>query len=259
MFKAITRLLLSPNHLMAQRNIFLFSHMRANTSLFGHILGSHPAIEGYYEMHIGYYSWKSLWRQKLLYLESHKPKTTSHIYFDKLLHDYCVVSPEILARPSTQSIFMLRGPEKAIKSIVGLYQKIDPLHEYAKVDGAVSYYIKRVGELAKISSSFPNDYYYLDAEDLIESSSKTLGALSNWLGLVQPLSHEYQLFNKTGAPQAGDPSDLMNTGRINKIQHNYSDIDLPTHLLFNAECAYQSARECIMRKQSIKQEKLHSS
>ena len=34
--------------------IFLLSHMRAFTSLAGHILGSHPAINGYFEMHISY-------------------------------------------------------------------------------------------------------------------------------------------------------------------------------------------------------------
>jgi hypothetical protein len=28
--------------------------MRALTSLAGHILGSHPQINGYYEMHLGY-------------------------------------------------------------------------------------------------------------------------------------------------------------------------------------------------------------
>jgi hypothetical protein len=247
MLKAIARLLSNPRHLLAHRNIFLFSHMRANTSLFGHILGSHPDIEGYYEMHIGYYSWKSLWRQKLLYLESHKPKATSRIYFDKLLHDYCVVSPEILKRPTTQSIFMMRGPDKTIKSIIGLYQKIDPAHEFARADGAVAYYIKRVEELVDTSNSMPSKYYYLDAEDLIQSSTETLDALGKWLGLSQPLAQEYQLFNKTGAPQAGDPSDLMSTGRINKVQHNYSDIDLPMHLLADADKAYRSARDSLVK------------
>lgn len=34
--------------------IFLLSHMRACTSLAGHILGSHIRINGYFEMHISY-------------------------------------------------------------------------------------------------------------------------------------------------------------------------------------------------------------
>ena len=165
--------------------------------------------------------------------------------FDKLLHDYCVVAPEILARPSTQSIFMLRGPEKTIKSIVGLYQKIDPTHEYAQVEGATAYYINRIKELAELAKSFPNNFYYLDAEDLIEHSTETLQALSKWINLSEPLKPEYQLFNKTGAPQAGDPSDLMNTGHINKKQHNYTNITLPNSLLAQAEEAYKKSRNCI--------------
>jgi len=57
--------------------------MRANTSLFGHILGSSPEINGYYEMHISYYSWKSLIRQKLIYLENHQFKKIPNIYLIK--------------------------------------------------------------------------------------------------------------------------------------------------------------------------------
>jgi len=34
--------------------IYLLSRMRAFTSLAGHILGSHPQINGYYEMHLSY-------------------------------------------------------------------------------------------------------------------------------------------------------------------------------------------------------------
>jgi len=33
--------------------------------LLSHIFGSNPEVEGYYELHMGYYSWKSLLRQKL--------------------------------------------------------------------------------------------------------------------------------------------------------------------------------------------------
>ncbi len=60
-------LITNPPLVLQHRNIFLLSHMRANTSLFGHLMGSHPEVEGYYEMHIGYHSWRSLWRQKLLH------------------------------------------------------------------------------------------------------------------------------------------------------------------------------------------------
>ena len=44
--------------------IFLLSHMRAFTSLAGHILGSHPQINGYYEMHLSYEDAAALDRQR---------------------------------------------------------------------------------------------------------------------------------------------------------------------------------------------------
>lgn len=242
MFAALNQLVRHPKHLLAHRNIFLFSHMRANTSLFGHILGSHPDIEGYYEMHIGYYSWKSLWRQKLLYLENHSLKPTSRFFFDKLLHDYCVVAPDILARPGTRCVFMLRRPEKTIPSIVGLYRKNQPEHEFAQVGGAAAYYMARVGELARLARTMPHGFYYLDAEDLIEHSTETLQALSTWLGLSQPLTPEYRMFSKTGAPQAGDSSDRIKSGTIHKHQHSYPDIDIPSDILGRSRETYLEAR-----------------
>jgi len=240
--KALAQLIQHPNHLLAHRNIFLFSHMRANTSLFGHILGSHPDIEGYYEMHIGYYSWKSLWRQKLLYLENHTLKSGSHYFFDKLLHDYCVVAPDILARPSTRTIFMLRRPDKTIPSIVGLYRKNQPDHAYATAEGAAAYYMERVKELGEIAKTMPHGFYYLDAEDLIEHSTDALSALSSWLTLSQPLTPEYQMFSKTGTPKAGDSSELMRSRTISKQQNSYPDVALLPGTLAQAEQIYQDTR-----------------
>ncbi|MEW6677488.1 MAG: hypothetical protein AB1421_06165 [Pseudomonadota bacterium] len=245
MLAALSQLVRHPHHLVGHRNIFLFSHMRANTSLFGHILGSHPDIEGYYEMHIGYYSWKSLWRQKLLYLENHALKPTSRFFFDKLLHDYCVVAPEILARPGTRCIFMLRRPGKTIPSIVGLYRKNQPEHEFAQVEGAAAYYMARVGELAHLAKTMPHGFYYLDAEDLIERSTETLQALSDWLGLSQPLTPEYRMFSKTGAPQAGDSSDRIKSGTIHKSQSDYSDIPLTPEMQAEAEHIYRETRQLL--------------
>ncbi|MBM4190547.1 MAG: hypothetical protein FJ210_07540, partial [Betaproteobacteria bacterium] len=46
------------------------SHMRAFTSLAGHILGSHPQINGYYEMHISYADAAALDRQLALFQEN---------------------------------------------------------------------------------------------------------------------------------------------------------------------------------------------
>ena len=57
--------------------IFLLSHMRAYTSLAGHILGSHPEINGYYEMHISYENPVALDRQLESYLADDARKYNS--------------------------------------------------------------------------------------------------------------------------------------------------------------------------------------
>ena len=64
--------------------IFLLSHMRAFSSLAGHILGSHPAINGYFEMHISYDDVSALDKQLDVLQEHEALKQNSHNLFDKL-------------------------------------------------------------------------------------------------------------------------------------------------------------------------------
>ncbi|MCK5663710.1 MAG: hypothetical protein KAI17_09495 [Thiotrichaceae bacterium] len=61
--------------------------MPAFSSLIGHILGSHPEINGYYEMHISYQNNCDLFPQEKLYKELKSLKVGSHFLFDKLLHN----------------------------------------------------------------------------------------------------------------------------------------------------------------------------
>ena len=67
--------------------IYLLSHIRAFSSLIGHILGSHAEINGYYEMHISYLKHRDLNQQEKLYKEQESLKAGSHFLFDKLLHN----------------------------------------------------------------------------------------------------------------------------------------------------------------------------
>ena len=109
MFTHFKTLIRHPTLLRRYEQIFLLSHMRANTSLLGHILGASPEIEGYYEMHIGYHSWRSRWRQKLLHFAQHKPKRRGRYMFDKVLHNDHAIAPMFLQ--SSKIIFSLRPPE----------------------------------------------------------------------------------------------------------------------------------------------------
>lgn len=241
----LVRLVTHPKLLLSRETIFLFSHMRANTSVLGHILGSHPEIEGYYEMHKDYPTRESLWRHKLAYLRDQRPKATSHIFFDKLLHDY-TVAPEILESPRTKAIFMLRKPERSIKSIVELFSKKRTGHEYATPEHAARYYADRLNRLAEISKSLPNTVYYLDAESLTEDPLATLASLGTWLALKTPLKAEYTLFSKTGKEKAGDSSECIKLGKLAPQKHGYDHIDIPAALLRDADRIYNECRSKIL-------------
>ncbi|QID18526.1 sulfotransferase [Nitrogeniibacter mangrovi] len=235
-------LLTNPELILHHRNIFLLSHMRANTSLFGHLIGSHPQVEGYYEMHIGYYGWKSLWRQKLLHFKTHSVKPGAHWMFDKVLHDGHHVAPSILARPNSRTLVMLRAPEQSIKSLVALYRKRNPQLPEATPEGATRYYVDRLESLARMARELGPRYFYLDAECLIERTDTTLAALSEWLGFDTPIPSEYDTFSNTGQGNTGDHSSRLKSGKVNRAKSDYSDIVLSDAQMDAAEAAYTQHR-----------------
>jgi hypothetical protein len=161
--------------IVPKKHIFLLSHMRAYTSLFGHIMGSNPAICGYYEMHIGYYSWKSPIRQKLLYFQQESTKPGFSYMFDKILHNEHSVSLDVLNSSRAKSIFCLRQPKDVIPSILKLYARIDPTHEFNSEVFATHYYIKRLAVLEAIAESLEQDFFYFDSDSLKLQSDECLG------------------------------------------------------------------------------------
>jgi hypothetical protein len=233
----------NPRLVLEHRNIFLLSHMRANTSLFGHLVGSHPCIEGYYEMHIGYYGWKSLWRQKLLHFSTHRAKPQSRVMFDKLLHDGHHMDPSLLVRSSTRTIFMTRSAEQSVKSLVALYRKHLPHLPEATVDGATAYYVQRLESLAAIATTPGLSYFYLDAERLIDETATTVQTLSAWLKLPFPIPTTYGTFEQTGRGNTGDHSDRLKSGQVSRQRSDYSDVMLSQAQLEAATSVYARCRQ----------------
>lgn len=236
----------NPALVLRHRNIFLLSHMRANTSLFGHLLGSHPQVEGYYEMHIGYYGWKSLWRQKLLHFAEHQAKPSARFMFDKVLHDGHAVSPALLLRPSSHTVMMLREPGQSIKSLVTLYRGDNKSHlPEASPEGAAQYYIDRLHTLAELAPCLAGRYFYLDAESLVQNTAPALQGIAQWLGLDGPIPTEYQTFTRTGKGDAGDTSHELKSGKISRTAKRYDDIEVPEHCMAEAQARYAQCREIL--------------
>lgn len=233
-----------PKILVPTKQIILISHMRANTSLLGHIIGSHPSVSGYYEQHIGYYSWKSLIRLRLKFSQENPKEKINTIFFDKVLHSDHAISSDVFGSKRNMLLFVLRKPEKTIKSIVAMYQRMDEAHPQANVAEAGKYYIDRVKDIASIAKSYEHkpECYYMDAETIIENADSALNQLTSCFNLTPELTPEYEMFELTGKKKVGDSSDVIKSGKINTSKRNYDDIIIPESILAQAEEAYSNSR-----------------
>jgi hypothetical protein len=227
--------------------IFLLSHMRAYTSLAGHVLGSHPQINGYYEMHLGYEFPAALDRQLDAYLESDVIKSGSRYLFDKLLHNDYVLKPEQLGMVECKILISLAQPERTIQSIAHLYADRNEVeHEYASPEGAARYYIDRLKALADYSREYRQSCFYFDAELWQRAPERLLPKLSQWLELDSPLSERYQIFSQTGKPLKGDSSPRIQGGCIDRSASDYSHVVAPEAVLDEARAVYEECRGKIL-------------
>ena len=220
--------------------------MRAFTTLAGHILGSHPQINGYYEMHISYEDASALDKQLDVFLESDVLKENSRYLFDKLLHNDYLLKPEQLGLANIKILISLLEPEHTIKSIVNLFAQKEIEDLYASPVEAANYYIARVQALADFSRTAIQPYYYFDAEMLQRAPEKLLPKLSDWLELDSLLSERYQAFSQTGKAGKGDSSKRIHSGSIDKTKIDYSYIAIPQDVLRAAREVYQECRRQII-------------
>ncbi len=228
--------------------IFLLSHMRAYSSTLGHIIGSHPRINGYYEMHQSYLSDADLAQQIADYSQHDSLKPDSHYQFDKLLHNDYRLNLSLPALQDAVIFIALRQPEPTIKSIIKLFQQKSTDHVYAHPAEATNYYLERLQTLTDFAQQHPQRYYYFDTEKVCTDTDGLLSQLQQWIGVTEPLSPEYGSFAKTGVAGAGDTSPLIHTGKIlPNFQEAVDDVALDATLLQQAEQAYQNSRALLLQ------------
>lgn len=235
--------------LLPYRPLLLLSHMRANTSVLGHILGDHPMIDGYYELHIGYHSWKSLWRQKIRFALSNPVKPDARYLFDKILHNDHSVNMRLLSHGKL--LFSLRPPHRTLPSIINLYRRIQPEHPYSTSEGATKYFVERLATLRRLAENSCAPYFYLDADALRSDTERTLLKLTSFLELAPPLRPHYDRKALTGAQGAGDSSELIHLGEIQRTTRSYEDIEVPRDLLEGAREAYLQTRDLIAEQAAV--------
>ena len=222
--------------------IFLLSHMRAYTSLAGHILGSHPRINGYFEMHLGYQDASALGQ----YRQYESLKENSRYLFDKLLHNDYRFNPGNLGPVDIRILVSLLEPERTIRSIADLFDRKGTHEPYASPLEAARYYIGRMQWLGDFCRSAGRPYYYYDAELFRAAPERLLGKLTEWLELDTPLRERYQIFSQTGKAGKGDSSALIYSGRIEQARVDYSRVRIPEEVLHRAQQAWRECRAAII-------------
>ena len=216
--------------------IFVIGHMRSYSSLLTHILGSHPKVSGYAEMHQKYRNWLDL-----LELNSKVERTTdklsAHRYvLDKILHPQAL-SPRVMARKDLRAIAIAREPRSTIASILQLRAGgID------STETAVRYYVERMQTLLRVAEMRRGDLVYLDGESLVEGTDRTLARLTDYLQLTPQLRSEYSIFRFTGVPKYGDPSDWIKSGRVIASRGPRATVELDRSQLERVSRAYEQMR-----------------
>ena len=243
-FSKMLSVLASPQvYLSRCKYLFVISHMRSRSSLLSHILGSTPGIVGHSELHRKYVGIKELYILRArVYLET-KQQIQGKYVLDKILHNPFFVSEKILRMNCTYFIFLLREPEATLKSIfdmgsrTGISWQNDP-------DLVLKYYTRRLGAMSDYALKLSNRFFYLESDDLVQSTEPVLSGLSSWLGLESPLSQEYSIFKNTGKSGHGDPSANIGLGKITTTTQ-HTDIEIPESMLRKCREAYESCKEVL--------------
>ena len=220
--------------------LFVISHMRSRSSLLSHILGSHPQVIGYSELHQSYHRWNDLlWRRTLAHLERRGSLRDKYL-LDKVLHNQHPISPGILGAPNTRCIFLLREPESTLKSIRHM-SSLTGAAQYKDFGKNLAYYRSRLALMSDYASKCPTNGCFVESDNLIDDTDAVLHRLTQWLGLTMPLQPEYSIFTDTGRPVKGDPSDNIKSGKVLKTA-GPQGVEVPPALLEEAHAAHEACK-----------------
>ncbi len=200
---------------MADRGyILLFSHMRSQSTLLAHILGSHPEIDGYTELHQHYESPIDL-RNMTRRIEEHTGERRRGRYaFDKLLHNMAIVDRAILLRDDVKVVFLLRNARDTIPSIVRAGRYDDTVLKIADPAVATNYYVTRLERIDQYSEWVGGRAALVEAEKLVADTGAVLAGLTRFLELETPLTPTYAKFKHTGERGLGDMGPNILAGRV---------------------------------------------
>lgn len=224
--------------------------MRSRSSLLSHLLGSHPEIYGYSELHSHYATVNDLLSMQNKLTQSLNCHSAEHYFLDKILHNYAI-SDTVLNHAKTKVIFLLRKPESTIKSIIKLGDITGVKIWHNKPLKALNYYRDRLLQLqtlaTRLQQSSSAEYFFIESDKLIEQPGSFLAQLQSWLKLGSPIRENYSIFEHTGKAVAGDPSKNIKTGKIIRTQ-SHPNVVIEQDILEQAQQAYKQCMKTFLNK-----------
>jgi hypothetical protein len=228
----------SINLIKPRQTLLILSHMRSYSTLLSHLLGSHPEITGYAEMHQSYRNSLDVLRLRVKVLMANDYELKGRYVLDKVLHNERVISDAILNSPATAVIFLVREPQGSLRSIFKMGKKVPDMAWVSQPEALLEYYCQRLAELEVLSRRRRTPAYFLNGDLLLTHSKETLQSVSTYLGLHTPLSESYQIFRHTGESGYGDFSETVRSGHIIR-EEKKDDVHFEPQILAEAWDAYE--------------------
>ena len=238
--------LYGPNsYLRTAGYLFVIGHMRCYSSLLAHILGSHPRIVGYAEMHQKYRNVLDLFELTRKVERSCDKSCAGRYVLDKILHPQ-PLEKRVLSRGDVRVIAIAREPEASISSMLAIRAGgID------SIERAIEYYVERMQTLVRVAEKRDGDIFYIDGESMLEDTDRSLHDLSTHLGIAPALRSEYSIFRFTGVPKYGDPSAWIRSGRVVKRRAALPRLRLSAGQVQRLSQAYEFMRGFMRRNARV--------
>jgi hypothetical protein len=192
--------------------LLLLGHMRCGSTLLLHLLMTNPQISGQGERNAVYASRADLARLALSTRLAHPAPLRGLRYVaDQVNHNHGTPSAALLRRSRVRAIFLLRGSDAALASLLELSRVF---YEGAWTpERALEYYLARLVRLEELAGVFAaGQAAFLTYETLTAQPAEALEALRGFLGLGQGFSQDYGLHSFTG--ERGDPGPRIISGRV---------------------------------------------
>lgn len=226
------------------RYLFILSHMRSRSSVLSHVLGSNEEIVGYSELHSSYLGYKDVLRMRLDLYSDLGADLQDKYLLDKLLRNRYEISKSVSDKLNPKIIFLLRDAESTMKSIVNM-GNITGISWYKDPQLVLDYYCSRLRRLEVLSLEIGGGCFFIDSDALVRDTDVVLKELTEWLELEVPLASDYKLFNNSGKPGYGDPSNHIKSGVLKETK-GHSMISIPDDILSVGQKAYEQCKASLL-------------